>query len=244
MTPLSLSHLPDGSPAWVRIAIIAALALHIGAGSVAILSGYAAILVRKGGGRHRRFGMIFVQSMMVMAAFATLLAVQIGQRGNVAGGLLFFYLVATAWMTVRRPANAVGRFEIIAFLFVLALVAVELGFAVQAWLSPNHRLDGYPIGPYLVLAAMTAFFALGDLRLIRRGGVSGTARLARHVGRMGFAFFAAAAFLFLGQRKIMPAWTHGSPILLALGFAPLVLTIFWLFRIRRTARPRQALAGV
>lgn len=240
---LSISHIPDGSPTWFRAAVMIALALHIGAGGIAIIAGYGAMLVRKGGNRHRAFGFVFVLAMMVVASLATLLAMQIQQRGNVAGGLLFFYLVVTAWMTVRRPAGSVGRFETGAFLFVLALVAVELGFALQTWLSPNHRLDGYPMGPYLALAMLTALFAWGDLKLIRRGGVSGTARLARHVGRMGFAFFAAAAFLFLGQRKVMPAWTHGSPVLLALGFAPLALTLFWLIRLRLRARPRRVRAA-
>jgi hypothetical protein len=242
VTPLSLSHLPEASPAWLRVAVIGALALHIGAGSVAIVCGYGAMLVRKGGGRHRAFGIAFVLSMMMMAMMATLLAVQIGQRGNVAAGLLFFYLVASAWMTVRRPPRTVGRFERGALLFVLALVGLELGFALQAWLAPHHRLDGYPMGPYLALAVLTGFFAYGDVRLLRRGGLDGKARLTRHVGRMGFAFFAAAAFLFLGPRKIMPAWTHGSPLFLLLGFAPLALTIFWLVRLRRGRAPAVARA--
>lgn len=243
MTPLSISHLPEGSPAWLRVAIIAALALHIGAGSLAILSGYAAIAVRKGGGRHRLFGFAFTLSMTVTAVFATLLAAWIGQRGNFVGGLLFFYLVATAWMTVRRPAGSAGLFERRAFLFALALVAMALGFAVQAWLSPQRRLDGYPMGPYIALAAMAAFFAFGDFRLMRRGGVAGAARLARHAGRMGFALFVATGSFFLGQQKVMPLWLHGSPILVALGLAPIPLTLFWLIRIRRAPRSRPAIAG-
>jgi len=238
LNSLALSHIPEGSPGWFRAAIVAALALHIGAGAVAIIAGYGAMLVRKGGGRHRAFGIVFVLAMLLLAVLATLLAIEIGQRGNVAAGLLYSYLVATAWMTMRRPAGTIGRFERGAFLFVLALVALELGFALQAWLAPNHRLDGYPMGPYLALAVLTALFAWGDLKLLRRGGVSGTKRLTRHVGRMGFAFFSASAFLFLGQRKIMPAWTHGSPVLLALGFAPLALTLFWLIRLWLNARPR------
>lgn len=240
LNPLSIAHIPEGSPAWFRAAVVAALALHIGAGAIAIVAGYGAMLVRKGGGRHRAFGRAFVLAMLLMAVLATLLAARIAQRGNIAAGLLFSYLVATAWMTVRRPPRTVGRFERGALLFVLALVALELGFALQAWLAPNHRLDGYPMGPYLALAVLTGFFAYGDWRLLRRGGLDGQARLTRHVGRMGFAFFAAAAFLFLGPRRVMPAWTHGSLLFLLLGFAPLALTIFWLVRLRRGRAPAVA----
>jgi hypothetical protein len=53
---------------------------------------------------------------------------------------------------------------------------------------------------------------------------------------MCFAFFFAAGSFFLGQQKVMPAFMHGSPILWALGLAPLGFMIFWLIRIRFSNR--------
>jgi hypothetical protein len=82
------------------------------------------------------------------------------------------------------------------------------------------------------------FAAAGDLRLILRGGISGVQRIARHLWRMCFALFFASAFFFLGQQKVMPAFMHGSPLLFVPAIAPLVLMIFWLFRVRFANRYR------
>jgi len=50
----------------------------------------------------------------------------------------------------------------------------------------------------------------------------------------------ATGSFFLGQ--VMPAFMHGSPVLVALGIAPLPLMIFWLVRVRFTNRFKPALA--
>ena len=53
-------------------------------------------------------------------------------------------------------------------------------------------------------------------------------------GPLTAAFF-AAAFFFLGQPQVMPAFVHGSPILFVPALAPLVLMVFWLARVRLTS---------
>ncbi|MBI3677808.1 MAG: hypothetical protein HY243_14460, partial [Proteobacteria bacterium] len=88
MTLLSISHIPAGSPGWVYAAVVTALTLHIGAGSIAALSGAAALTVRKGGRLHRKFGTIFLVCMLVMAAMAIPLSVLIQQMNNAAAGFL------------------------------------------------------------------------------------------------------------------------------------------------------------
>jgi uncharacterized membrane protein len=78
------------------------LAFHISAGLVGILSGTAAMSLRKGSSRHALAGKIFVISMLSMAASAAFLAFMRHDMNNVGGGVLTFYLVATAWVTARR----------------------------------------------------------------------------------------------------------------------------------------------
>lgn len=236
MKPLSLALLPPGAPLWLFAVAAGALTLHIAAGSLGILSGYTAIFAAKGGTLHRRAGLVFVSAMLLMGAMASLLALRIHERNNVGGGLLAAYLVASGWMTVRRPAGRIGRFEAAAFATIVALGGAFLLWGFQARAAPTHRLDGYPPGPFFVVGALCIFFALGDARMLWSGGVGGTARLARHAGRMGFALFFAAGSFFIGQQKVMPVSWHGSPILLALGLAPLALMLFWLVRIRLPAR--------
>lgn len=242
MKPLSLAQLPPGTPLWLFLAIAGALALHVAAGGLGIVSGYAAIFARKGGPLHRRSGLVFCGAMLLMAAMASFLAVRLHQRNNVGGGMLAAYLVAGAWLTVHRPPGKIGRFEPVAFAFIVGLAATFLVWGLEARGAPSHRLDGYPAGLYFAVAAIAAFFAWGDLRMIRSGGLAGVPRIARHAGRMGVALFFAAGSFFIGQQKAMPAAWHGSPVLLVLGLAPLVFTLFWLARLRLPARRRRTLA--
>jgi hypothetical protein len=59
---------------------------------------------------------------------------------------------------------------------------------------------------------------------------------------MCLGLFIATGSFFLGQQKVMPVWMRGSPVLLALGFAPLVLLVFWLIKIRFTNAFKQSVA--
>ncbi len=83
----------------------AALIVHIGAGVLGILSGAIALAAAKGGRLHRVSGTIFFTAMLLMSAMGSFLAVHLSQRGNVMGGAFAFYLVATAWITVKTPAR-------------------------------------------------------------------------------------------------------------------------------------------
>jgi len=211
------------------------LLVHITAGALAILSGTAAASVRKGGRLHRAFGAVFCVCMLIMSALGAYLAVFGPQpsagaappRASVAVGVLTFYLVATAWTTVRRKDKGVGLFEYGAFLVAFGAAAALLAFAVQVLKTPDAI-------PYFAFAFFAAFAAALDFKVIMQGGVSGAQRIARHLWRMCFALFFAASFFFLGQQKVMPAILHGSPILFAPAFAPLALMIFWLLRVRLT----------
>jgi hypothetical protein len=213
------------------------LVLHVGAGCLAILAGAVAVSVRKGERLHRAFGKAFVVAMLVMGTFATYLSIA-KQPGTIAGGILAAYLVATAWITVRRRENSVGRFETVAMCVALGCAAIEFAFGWQATLSPTGHFLGYPSPIFYVFGSIAALAAAGDWRMIRRGGVSGSQRIARHVWRMCFALFLATGSFFLGQQKVMPLALRGSPVLVVLGLAPLVLMIFWLIRVRLSAAYR------
>ncbi|MGQ0741946.1 MAG: DUF2306 domain-containing protein [Alphaproteobacteria bacterium] len=207
------------------------LIVHISAGCVAILAGYAAVTAAKGERLHRRFGTVFVVAMLIMASMALYLAFSLlhimkAQSGNIAGSMFALYLVATAWMTVKRKEGTVGPFENFALLVIVGVAALLVGWGVQAGMSPDGKFDGQPAVQYYVFAGLAAFFAALDLKVILRGGISGVARITRHLWRMCFALFIAAGSFFIGQQKIMPDWMQGSPILFALGFAPLLFLFF------------------
>lgn len=235
MTPLSIAHIAPGSPGWVYPLIVTAVALHIGAGCIAILSGWVAVSASKGGPLHRKAGTVFAVAMLVMAVMATGLAIWIHQVENIAAGLLAFYFVATAWMTVRRGGGQTGLFEKAALVFVTGIALTFFLGGLRAAASP-HGLDGYASTLFFIFAGVAVAFAGLDLKVILQGGLSGAQRIARHLWRMCFAFFFASGSFFLGQQKVMPLWMHGSKVLLALGFAPLVVMIFWLLVVWLTKR--------
>ena len=218
------------------------LICHISAGTLGILSGAAALSVGKGERLHRAFGTVFFFSMLTVSALALYLALFVPPissgaappSASVSVGILTIYLVATAWMTVRRKDGSVGLFEKGAFLVALGVASALLIFGLHAASIPTARPGDYV--PYFVFASFAAFAAAMDLKVILRGGVSGAQRIARHLWRMCFALFFAAAFFFLGQQQVFPKIMRGSPILVVLALAPLVLMIFWLFRVRFSNR--------
>jgi hypothetical protein len=209
------------------------LLIHMAAGGVGVLSGTAALSVRKGARFHRAFGSVFFVATLIMSATAAYLSVRL-QLGTLFGSILTFYLVATAWMTVRRKEGSAGIFEKMALFVALGCVAGTLVLGLKAMSSPTGQFWGYSPSIHFFLMLVAALAAAGDARLILHGGISGTPRIARHLWRMCFAFFEATSAFFIGKQKVFPMFLHGSPILLVLGIMPLVLMVYWLVRVRTT----------
>jgi hypothetical protein len=210
------------------------LHLHIGSGAVGMLSGFVAMSFRKGSRRHALAGDVFVISMLILSASGVLLAAAKSQPGNILGGTLTFYLVATAWMTANRTEVKTGIFDWVALLVVLAVTACQLTFGLEAALSQTGLKYGYSPGPYFFLGSVAVLAATGDIRMLVRRGISGSQRIARHLWRMCFAWFIASASIFLAREHVFPALLRKTGILFVLSFLPLVLMIFWLLRVRFT----------
>jgi uncharacterized membrane protein len=212
--------------------------VHIAAGSVGLLSGAVALVARKGDRLHRRSGTVFFAAMLTMSALGAGLAIFAPSRMSILAGIFTFYLVATAWVTVKRRAGASGVFEVGALAFGLA---TGIAFLVLAWVaahSPRGRLDGLPYQPAIVFGAVALLAAACDLRLILKSGIEGFARVRRHLWRMCAALFIASTSLFLGQPQVFPPPLHGSPLLMVPAFAPLALLAFWMLRTRAPIRFR------
>lgn len=217
------------------------LAFHVAMGTAALAAGYVAIVARKGGTWHRRSGVVFVFAMIAMGLTAVGIAVFEG-KDDVAGGALAAYMVFTAWTTVK-PLPGVGRGADIA-LMVLALLFGSALFAqgITAFDRPGHQIGGVPAGMMFFLASIILLAAVGDARMIRAGGIQGSRRLARHLWRMCFGLFIASGSFVaqLVKMKFMPDWMRSVPVIVVLGSAPLVVLLYWMWRIRL----RQNLRGL
>ena len=208
------------------------LVVHIASGSAGILSGFAASFLRKGSRRHGLAGNGFVVSMLLLSGTGAYMATLKHQPGNIMGGILTFYLVATAWVTARREQAGTNLFDWGALLVVLSLAAFELTYGTEAALSPTGMKADYPPGPYFMLGTVAVLATVGDIRMLVRRGISGTKRVARHLWRMCFAFFVAASSLFLARQQYFPELMRSTGALYFLSFFPLILMIFWLVRVR------------
>ena len=208
------------------------LVLHICAGILGLLSGVVAMSVRKGSRGHRLAGNVFVVSMLSMAVFAVYLAFLKSQAGNILGGFLTFYLIATAWATARHKDGETGLFDFGALLLGLAVGAVYATFGWEAAHSPTGMQYGYPAGIYFVFGSVVLLAAAGDVRMLVGGGISGVHRIARHLWRMCFGLFIATGSLFLGQQQVFPVFLRNANVLWIPAFLPLVLMVLWLVRVR------------
>jgi uncharacterized membrane protein len=217
-----------------------AFALHIGGGGIALVSGTVAAFARKGGRLHRRAGTVFVLSMFLVATFAVYLAIAMpGQMVNVFIGTFAFYLVATAWMTVRRREGVTGISDKIALLVSLSLCApfAILSFQLAAGLPPLFKSAVAFEGPVLIaiysFTLVLILAAVGDARVVVAGGLSGTPRIARHLWRMCLGLTLAAGSAFTnGFARFLPGPYHVPALFFLPQFLPLLLLIFWMIRIR------------
>jgi len=208
------------------------LLLHICGGGIGLLSGAVAMTFRKGSRGHRVAGNVFFVSMLSMAGAGAYMALMRSETGNVFGGVLAFYLVATGWMTVIRKEGQTGIFEWVAFLAALAVGTVIVTFGIEAAMSPTGTKVGIPAGMHFFFGFLALLAAAGDIRMLLRGGIFGVPRIARHLWRMCFALFAASASLFLARPHLFPVFMRKTGVLFVLAILPLLLMIFWLVRVR------------
>ena len=224
-----------GSSWLVRAAAALILGLHISSAGVGILSGALALLARKGSQLHRRAGNWFFVSMLTMSAIGAAVAPFLPDRISTVAAVLTFYLVATAWVTVRRNDGGGGPFGIGAAIVAVCIAVAGMMFGLQAANSATGVIEGQPAGAAFMFATVATLAAIGDLSTIVRRGVVGERRIARHLWRMCFALFIAAGSFFLGQQQVLPAFLRGSTLLFLPEIAVLGLMIFWLVRVRFTS---------
>lgn len=219
------------------------LLVHICAGMVGLFAGATAIVLRKGSRRHGLAGDVFVIAMIALGATGAFMATLKFQPGNIVGGIITIYLVSTAWRTVTRRNGKPDLLDSGALLVVLTLAAVEWTWAIEAAKSPTGIKYDLPPWPFIMLGTVATLAAIGDIRLLLRGGTAGSQRLVRHLWRMCFALFVASGSIFLARAHLFPAFMRKSGVLTMLTLAPILLMIFWLIRVKFSGAYRKQPVG-
>lgn len=215
-----------------------ALVVHFGGGLLGLAAGTVAIVAAKGGQAHRRAGMLFVIGMITGGVFGAGIALYERNYGSLVGGVFTAYLVFSGLTTVRPLTGPNARAISMALMLVaLGLALAQLAFGAMALSNP---VKGVPTPMIFFIGTVALLAAIGDWRLLRAGSISGVPRLTRHLWRMCFGLFIASGSFFLGQASFLPGPLRILPLLLALGIAPLLVLLYWVWRIRW----RRSLRGV
>ena len=207
------------------------LAFHLGTGLVAIGAGFLALAVRKGAPWHRKSGVVFVYAMIATGITAAGIAAYEGVA-TVTGGVLTAYLVFTAYTAVKPIRWMTRRVDTALMVLAFSIAAANYAFAFKAFGSPGNQINGVPGGMMVFMATIVLLAAIGDARMIRAGGIQGARRVARHLWRMCFGLFIASGSFFLGQMKFVPEPVRIVPLMFALALAPLVILLYWMWRVR------------
>jgi uncharacterized membrane protein len=215
------------------------LPIHIIAGLTALASGAVALGALKGGKLHRKSGLIFVYAMVTLSGSGAAIAALKAQRINVIAGVLTFYLVTTALLTVRHRVRGFDWMDAGVMLVGLTVGIVSVSFGVEALNSATGKIDEYPPAIGFIFGGVALLAALGDARMLLARGIQGAHRLARHLWRMCLAMFIATASFFLGQAQVFPEALRNSGLLSIPVLLVLLLMVYWLARVLFTQwRPR------
>ena len=207
------------------------LIVHILAGSLGLLTGYVALYAAKGAMLHRRSGMVFVYAMLAMCVFGTLISIVRGVAPaiNIPAGVVTAYLVITGLTTIR-PMPGMRWLDVSLMLLALTLGLTDLTFGFQALANGGTRF-GMPAFPFFMFGVIATLGALGDLRVLRSGALTGSSRLARHLWRMCVALFIAALSFSVQIARMIP-----QPVRIPAMAVPMLLVLatmgYWLWRVR------------
>ena len=117
---------------------------------------------------------------------------------------------------------------------LLGLYHDAVTYGTEAAFNPAGIKGGSPAGGYVLPGTVALLGAIGDARILLRGGLCCAQRVARHLWRMCFALFVACAAIFLARPQLFPNLLSKTHALFILGILPLVLMFFWLVRLRFT----------
>jgi uncharacterized membrane protein len=203
------------------------LPVHILAGALALVFGYVALYAAKGATLHRRSGMLFVYAMVTLSISGAFMDALKTSRisVNVIAGLVTFYFVTTALLTVRRrPLSWIDRAAAL-FALSVGVLAFDAGFE----LSKSGRPETAPCFIFGIVALLAT---TGDVRMMRAGGIQGRRRISRHLWRMCFAMWVAAASFFWGPPNRVPEVIRIPALQATAVLIPVVVMLYWLWRIR------------
>lgn len=170
------------------------LLVHIAAGFVALGTSFLAVTNKVFDLSHRwhvAAGRGFAWSMVIMTLSAVALSILGANVFLLLIAVFSLYLVLSGWAYARNRSGVPGALDRVrAMGMVLASIAM---LALGTYLLITRDLDGVTM---LAFGGIGAALSLSDLRILRAGGLRGSARIGKHLTMMLASSIAAiTAFL-------------------------------------------------
>ena len=222
------------APLWAHIGAALLLYLHIGGGTVGLITGITALVAEKGAFIHRSAGKIFVAAMFVAYLIAAGVApfLEEGQRPNFVAGILALYLLVTGVLSARTHVVNTGAGRWTGLIVAIAITTIGAVFMAMGMASESGSVDGSPPEAFYVFILGGGLAAYGEINVLLRRQLTDTNRIIRHLWRMCFSFFIASGSLFFGQSQVFPDWFNQTPLPALFAFLPIGILLVWATRAR------------
>lgn len=208
----------------------AVLWVHIGIGVIAVGAGLGALMTRKGGRRHRRFGQAYVYSIGFVVVSAIVLALLRWSPFLLLVAIFSFYLAFSgyrvlSWKRDGQPTNLD---------WAAASLTLATGFAIaglvllgyQGWLVRSTSLPEFLPA---ILGVSVGYFPLMDMEEFRTPSGESQQWFFGHLIRMTTSYFVTIATVSITNFDFLPLTVR--PLWPAIIGVPLL--IIWFRRYRR-----------
>ncbi len=178
----------------------AVLIIHILFGSVALFGAPAAMVTRKGGSWHRRWGKIFFWAITGVAITAVALSLIRSGLFFLLVALFSFYLAFTGYRVLyrKRPEQRASRGDWIAVSAMLVGSVVLLAYGAYLMLTSSFGMVA------LVFGAIGLLFAIRDIYEFRHHPADKMAWWYSHMTRMLAAYIATVTAFSVVNFKFLP----------------------------------------
>jgi hypothetical protein len=196
----------------MELFIIASLLLHVFAGSSALLSGLAAMLLRTNTPKHKKAGMIYFWCMTVVFVTGFYISIYRSNIFLLCISLFSYYAVITAYRILKhKQFKGASRtdwiIEIIALVSFLGLVGVAILFYMKGGEEKYFAVVPLTFGLIGLNGVRIKF------KLYRNGPKEKLFWLKFHIGNMIGSYIAAVTAFLVNQSEYIPV----NPIILWLG---------------------------
>ncbi len=182
----------------------AVLTIHILFGSVALFVAPAAMLTRKGGGWHRRWGKIFFWAIAGVALTAVVMSFIRSGLFFLLVALFSFYLALTGYRVLSRktPQQRASQGDWIAVSAMLAGSVALLAYGAYLTLTSSFGMVA------LVFGALGLLFAIRDIYEFRHHPADKKAWWYSHMTRMLAAYIATVTAFSVVNFRFLPPVTR------------------------------------